>query len=182
MAYNPYGFYNPYQQQQKPINPRDLADQFAKSQQQYMNAYNQYQQAAQNIKTPPIANPNAGVPNAAPNPSTAPQNSLSTFNGIYVDSYEDVKKAPVALDGTATICIGDGAFWIKKNVEGTITIDKRVYSEETKENEAETDISERLSILETKVNSLLNKKEVKNNEKQHNTNSNVNKKSKSTKE
>jgi len=167
MAYNPYGFYNPYQQQ--PINPTELANQFAKQQQQYQNAYSQYQNAAQRKPDPT----NAPVPAPAPAPK-----QLNSFNGIYVDSYEGVKSAPVAMDGTATICIGDGAFWIKKNVEGTITIDKRIYKEEVKEEpKSSNDLGERLAALESKMDLLIDKKEVKHNEKQPSTNVNVSKKS-----
>ena len=40
------------------------------------------------------------------------------FVGQYINSYEEVEKAQVSMNGTPTMFVGNGVFWIKKFVNG----------------------------------------------------------------
>ena len=68
-------------------------------QQQFDNAMNQYK----------------NVYNQQMNTTT---NGNSGFVGQYVNSYDEVEKAQVPMNGMPTMFVGDGIFWIKKFVNG----------------------------------------------------------------
>ena len=71
-------------------NPQYYQNQFDNVMNQYKNIYNQTQ-----------------IPNV--------QNG---FVGQYVSTYEEVEKAQVSMNGTPTMFVADGVFWIKKFVNG----------------------------------------------------------------
>lgn len=71
-------------------NPQYYQNQFDNVMNQYRNIYNQAQM-----------------------PMT--QNG---FVGQYINSYEEVEKAQVSMNGTPTMFVGNGVFWIKKFVNG----------------------------------------------------------------
>lgn len=71
------------------FNPQYFQQQFDQAMNQYKNMYNQ---------------------------STNYNNT--GFVGQYVNSYDEVEKAQVPMNGTPTMFVGDGVFWIKKFVNG----------------------------------------------------------------
>ena len=71
-------------------NPQYYQNQFDNVMNQYKNMYSQVQ-----------------IPNA--------QNG---FIGQYINTYEEVEKAQVSMNGTPTMFVGNGVFWIKKFVNG----------------------------------------------------------------
>ena len=71
-------------------NPQYYQNQFDSVMNQYKNMYSQVQ-----------------MPNA--------QNG---FIGQYINTYEEVEKAQVSMNGTPTMFVGNGVFWIKKFVNG----------------------------------------------------------------
>ena len=71
-------------------NPQYYQNQFDNVMNQYKNMYNQVQ-------------------------APAPQNG---FVGQYINNYEEVEKAQVSMNGTPTMFVGNGVFWIKKFVNG----------------------------------------------------------------
>ena len=72
------------------FSPQYFQQQFDSQMQQYSNLYNQN-------KAMPIG---AG------------------FVGQYVNSYEEVEKAQVSINGTPTMFVANGLFWVKKFVNG----------------------------------------------------------------
>lgn len=71
-------------------NPQYYQNQFDAVMNQYKNMYNQAQM--------PV--------------------SQNGFVGQYINSYEEVEKAQVSMNGTPTMFVGNGVFWIKKFVNG----------------------------------------------------------------
>lgn len=45
-------------------------------------------------------------------------NYQNSFVGQYVNTYDEVEKAQVSMNGMPTMFVGDGIFWIKKFVNG----------------------------------------------------------------
>lgn len=74
------------------FSPQYFQQQFDQAMNQYKNIYSQ--------QTNNMTNGNAG------------------FVGQYVNSYDEVEKAQVPMNGMPTMFVGDGIFWIKKFVNG----------------------------------------------------------------
>ena len=94
------------------------------------------------------------------------RNTLSAFDGYYVDNYQDVKHAIVSADGTPSVFISNNEdkFWIKKiNSEDGRTIVKSFSFSEIfedasakKENQTIANATSINNVIEQKVNELIN--------------------------
>lgn len=74
------------------FSPQYFQQQFDQAMNQYKNIYSQQMNNATNGNT--------------------------GFVGQYVNSYDEVEKAQVPMNGMPTMFVGDGIFWIKKFVNG----------------------------------------------------------------
>ena len=74
------------------FSPQYFQQQFDNAMNQYTNVYNQQMSTT--------------------------TNGNSGFVGQYVNSYDEVEKAQVPMNGMPTMFVGDGIFWIKKFVNG----------------------------------------------------------------
>ena len=116
-------------------------------QQQFDNAMNQYK----------------NVYNQQMNTTT---NGNSGFVGQYVNSYDEVEKAQVPMNGMPTMFVGDGIFWIKKFVNGQPYISAYKFesinnvgqpqndNQQSNQNNNETDIKTYLQAMEKGINNL----------------------------
>ena len=116
-------------------------------QQQFENAMNQYK----------------NVYNQQMNTTT---NGNSGFVGQYVNSYDEVEKAQVPMNGMPTMFVGDGIFWIKKFVNGQPYISAYKFEsinnvgqpqnnqQTNQKNNDDLDIKTYLQALEKSVNNL----------------------------
>ena len=89
--YNPYNNFG-YGYNNQMQDPNQLRQQVEQSLNQYQNLYNRNQNL-QNINN-------------------------KRFNGVYVDSEQEVLKAQVPADGTPMLFVGNGVMWSKKFVNG----------------------------------------------------------------
>lgn len=116
-------------------------------QQQFDNAMNQYK----------------NVYNQQMNTTT---NGNSGFVGQYVNSYDEVEKAQVPMNGMPTMFVGDGIFWIKKFVNGQPYISAYKFesinnvgqpqndNQQSNQNNSEPDIKTYLQAMEKGINNL----------------------------
>ena len=88
--YNPYGYGYGYGNQMQ--DPNQLRQQVEQSLNQYQNLYNKNQNL-QNMNS-------------------------KRFNGMYVDSEQEVLNAQVPADGTPMLFVGNGVMWSKKFING----------------------------------------------------------------
>lgn len=116
-------------------------------QQQFDNAMNQYK----------------NVYNQQMNTTT---NGNSGFVGQYVNSYDEVEKAQVPMNGMPTMFVGDGIFWIKKFVNGQPYISAYKFesinnvgqpqndNQQSNQTNSEPDIKTYLQAMEKGINNL----------------------------
>ena len=116
-------------------------------QQQFDNAMNQYK----------------NVYNQQMNTTT---NGNSGFVGQYVNSYDEVEKAQVPMNGMPTMFVGDGIFWIKKFVNGQPYISAYKFesinnvgqpqndNQQSNQTNIEPDIKTYLQAMEKGINNL----------------------------
>ena len=116
-------------------------------QQQFDNAMNQYK----------------NVYNLQMNATT---NGNSGFVGQYVNSYDEVEKAQVPMNGMPTMFVGDGIFWIKKFVNGQPYISAYKFesinnvgqpqndNQQSNQTNSEPDIKTYLQAMEKGINNL----------------------------
>ena len=116
-------------------------------QQQFDNAMNQYK----------------NVYNQQMNTTT---NGNSGFVGQYVNSYDEVEKAQVPMNGMPTMFVGDGIFWIKKFVNGQPYISAYKFesinnvgqpqndNQQSNQTNSELDIKTHLQAMEKGINNL----------------------------
>lgn len=116
-------------------------------QQQFDNAMNQYK----------------NVYNQQMNTTT---NGNSGFVGQYVNSYDEVEKAQVPMNGMPTMFVGDGIFWIKKFVNGQPYISAYKFesinnvgqpqndNRQSNQTNSEPDIKTYLQAMEKGINNL----------------------------
>lgn len=116
-------------------------------QQQFDNAMNQYK----------------NVYNQQMNTTT---NGNSGFVGQYVNSYDEVEKAQVPMNGMPTMFVGDGIFWIKKFVNGQPYISAYKFesinnvgqpqndNQQSNQTNSELDIKTYLQAMEKGINNL----------------------------
>ena len=122
------------------FSPLYFQQQFDQAMNQYKNIYNQ--QINNNV------NGNTG------------------FVGQYVNSYDEVEKAQVPMNGMPTMFVGDGIFWIKKFVNGQPYISAYKFEsinnvgqapnnqQTNQKNNDDLDIKTYLQALEKSVNNL----------------------------
>ena len=120
------------------FNPQYFQQQFDQAMNQYKNIYNQA--------------------------STYNTNNANGFIGQYVNSYDEVEKAQVPMNGTPTMFVGDGVFWIKKFVNGQPYISAYKFEginnvgqpveQQNNQSNNDNDIAVILQALEKSVNNL----------------------------
>ena len=116
-------------------------------QQQFDNAMNQYK----------------NVYNQQMNTTT---NGNSGFVGQYVNSYDEVEKAQVPMNGMPTMFVGAGIFWIKKFVNGQPYISAYKFesinnvgqpqndNQQSNQTNSEPDIKTYIQAMEKGINNL----------------------------
>lgn len=87
----------------------------------------------------------------------------SGFIGQYVNSYEEVERAQVSMNGVPTMFVGNGVFWIKKFQNGQPYISAYEFKpinnvgepkKESVSNNTNNDLNVVLSGLEQAINSI----------------------------
>lgn len=93
-------------------------------------------------------------------------NGNSGFVGQYVNSYDEVEKAQVPMNGMPTMFVGDGIFWIKKFVNGQPYISAYKFesinnvgqpqndNQQSNQTNSEPDIKTYLQAMEKGINNL----------------------------
>ena len=122
------------------FSPQYFQQQFDQAMNQYKNIYNQQM-----------------------NTTT---NGNSGFVGQYVNSYDEVEKAQVPMNGMPTMFVGDGIFWIKKFVNGQPYISAYKFEsinnggqpqndkQQSNQTNSESDIKTYLQAMEKGINNL----------------------------
>ena len=111
------------------FNPQYYQQQFDNALNQYKNIYGQ----ANNVQT-------------------------QGFIGQYINSYDEVERAQVSMNGVPTMFVGNGVFWIKKFVNGQAYINaykfepvNNVGEPANKEQNTETELIGLMSSLEKRL-------------------------------
>lgn len=122
------------------FSPQYFQQQFDQAMNQYKNIYSQ--------QTNNATNGNTG------------------FVGQYVNSYDEVEKAQVPMNGMPTMFVGDGIFWIKKFVNGQPYISAYKFesinnvgqpqndNQQSNQTNSEPDIKTYLQAMEKGINNL----------------------------